>query len=704
MKTEKQNNRLTAGILGALAAFGGIGCMVTGLYFDKISMAPVAIVCLLAGAVCAATAGRRLFPILPALLVLVCLGSWLKGPLALSTEALLNHISYLYDLGYGWGVIRWSGKPLSPDMAQSALCVLGALLAMGVSWSFLRCRSSWLCAVLVFIPVLPCMLLVDTVPSAPYLFIQLLCLALLLLTRLARKRGQGAALLRLLALPVGLVLLVLFASMPQEDYTSLRQLDDIISYVQEYFTDSSKEGPRIPVRQESDWIDLSAVGLKDDSDTPVMEVLAQEGGYLYLKGAAYDTYRGTRWDSAGITANQPPSATRILSVLITTEALHDVLFLPYGAYSIPSADAADQITEKDGRVDNPNRWRTYTIRYNSTPDFEESWQWPVSLPQQFTLLPTDTLKAAKEYLSRELPELDTIEGVWNKAKAIADHVSRSARYSLDTRKMPKARDDFALWFLEESDTGYCIHFASATTVLLRAAGIPARYVTGYLVNARANKIAQVTQGDAHAWAECYVAGVGWVPLEATPGYDASHTGENETTVPTEEATPTEETTPETIQGTVAPGPSETQPSSTAPALPADTENTSPIGGADGPEPPQSQTAPLWLKWILGILCAIGAVAGQWRFRVSLRQKKCHRGKRNAQALARWREVVLHCRVRGMDPDARLLELAQKARFSHHAVTREELTEFDAWLNHSKESIRQLSLFKRILATVLFALY
>ena len=43
-------------------------------------------------------------------------------------------------------------------------------------------------------------------------------------------------------------------------------------------------------------------------------------------------------------------------------------------------------------------------------------------------------------------------------------------------------EDFAIWFLTEADTGYCIHFATAAVVLLRAAGIPARYVDGYVVN------------------------------------------------------------------------------------------------------------------------------------------------------------------------------------------------------------------------------
>ena len=51
--------------------------------------------------------------------------------------------------------------------------------------------------------------------------------------------------------------------------------------------------------------------------------------------------------------------------------------------------------------------------------------------------------------------------------------------------------------------------------MLRALDIPARMVTGYLVDAKADAWVEVTGENAHAWAEYYSLGVGWVPLEAT---------------------------------------------------------------------------------------------------------------------------------------------------------------------------------------------
>jgi transglutaminase-like putative cysteine protease len=65
--------------------------------------------------------------------------------------------------------------------------------------------------------------------------------------------------------------------------------------------------------------------------------------------------------------------------------------------------------------------------------------------------------------------------------------------------------------------GYCEHYAGAITVLLRAAGIPARVVTGYLggeVNP-VNGYLALRQRDAHAWAEYWDADTGWTRVDPT---------------------------------------------------------------------------------------------------------------------------------------------------------------------------------------------
>lgn len=109
--------------------------------------------------------------------------------------------------------------------------------------------------------------------------------------------------------------------------------------------------------------------------------------------------------------------------------------------------------------------------------------------------------------------------------ATVEAVRGLARYSLDPGRF-HGRDPVAE-FLFEKHRGWCEHFASATALLLRLQGIPARYVTGYAVHegARAGDHYVVRARDAHAWVEAWVEaaddGEGaargrWIEVDATP--------------------------------------------------------------------------------------------------------------------------------------------------------------------------------------------
>jgi transglutaminase-like putative cysteine protease len=88
------------------------------------------------------------------------------------------------------------------------------------------------------------------------------------------------------------------------------------------------------------------------------------------------------------------------------------------------------------------------------------------------------------------------------------------RYTLAPAPLGRdAMDDFLFGTRE----GYCEHYASAFTVLMRAAGIPARVVTGYQ-GGYWNKLGNyllVRNSDAHAWSEVWLAGRGWVRVDPT---------------------------------------------------------------------------------------------------------------------------------------------------------------------------------------------
>ena len=88
------------------------------------------------------------------------------------------------------------------------------------------------------------------------------------------------------------------------------------------------------------------------------------------------------------------------------------------------------------------------------------------------------------------------------------------RYTLEPPLLGKnAVDDF----LFVSQAGFCEHYAGAFVVLMRAMGIPARVVTGYQGGEQnpLDAALAVRQSDAHAWAEVWLAGRGWVRVDPT---------------------------------------------------------------------------------------------------------------------------------------------------------------------------------------------
>ncbi|MCX7154969.1 MAG: DUF3488 and DUF4129 domain-containing transglutaminase family protein [Rhodocyclales bacterium] len=95
-------------------------------------------------------------------------------------------------------------------------------------------------------------------------------------------------------------------------------------------------------------------------------------------------------------------------------------------------------------------------------------------------------------------------------------------------------------FLFDTKRGFCEHFAAAFVFALRAAGVPARVVAGYQ-GGEVNPVdgyLVVRQYDAHAWAEAWIAGRGWVRIDPTAISAPSRINSNlASAVPTEEGLP-----------------------------------------------------------------------------------------------------------------------------------------------------------------------
>ena len=110
------------------------------------------------------------------------------------------------------------------------------------------------------------------------------------------------------------------------------------------------------------------------------------------------------------------------------------------------------------------------------------------------------------------------ESDFDRAVAIKEYLLELT-YTLSPGDLPYGRD-FVDHFLFDIRRGYCTHFASAMAIMSRAIGIPSRYNMGFMTPGEPEDgLFRVYGLHAHAWAELYFEGVGWIIFEATPPYD-----------------------------------------------------------------------------------------------------------------------------------------------------------------------------------------
>ena len=111
------------------------------------------------------------------------------------------------------------------------------------------------------------------------------------------------------------------------------------------------------------------------------------------------------------------------------------------------------------------------------------------------------------------------DGVYSAISRVRRVLADTANYDPYPTAAPDGVDPVE-YFLSGAGTGNAVQYATATVLALRAHGIPARYAEGYYLSADASAPGTVTLTgkDAHAWAEVYFDGVGWLPLDTTPGH------------------------------------------------------------------------------------------------------------------------------------------------------------------------------------------
>lgn len=142
------------------------------------------------------------------------------------------------------------------------------------------------------------------------------------------------------------------------------------------------------------------------------------------------------------------------------------------------------------------------------------------LPKYRTLSQLDEFDESDEYYEYDeefgRPSYDEVYHAIH--DYFSDEKGQGFKYTLTPGATPEEKD-FIDDFLTKRK-GYCSYFASAGVELLRMFGYPARYAEGYIILPEQYHEGQIIIEDrsAHAWAEVYIPGKGWIPAEFTPGY------------------------------------------------------------------------------------------------------------------------------------------------------------------------------------------
>ena len=680
-----------AGFTAALCAFGvsfgAIFCPVSafGLEADHWTLI---LVCLTASIICALILGvfRPIYGFGAAALAAGAFFWFFHTALAQSALALLAGILEQYVQAFHFSMPeRIAAAAESGADATMAIGVLAALLAMITVWTVLS-RCSLLGVFLASGPLLAvCLVILQTEPTTIPMLTLVGSWTLLILTQKLRfdTTQSGHRLTMRLALPVAVLIAALALVLPRNGYVRADwsgKLAPVINQAAERLTIFRKNAATGQMEFVSpftpstlgrwSWdssvtnVNLRRVGPQRKTGRRVMQVRSNYTAICHLRADSLAVYEDSAWKAlqdedyvgSGVSDEllllpdaQSLGAASPSTLQIRTDMKSSIFYTPYRA--MQPLDSAEVV--HDAYIKNPSQLTEYTVNYvyvEKTPGNSE--EYTAFVYNTYTQLPEDLRHELVQILSESgLERTDT----QMTARSIASYVAGSAAYSLDTPHVPDG-EDFALWFLRESDTGYCVHFATATALLLRAAGIPARYVTGYYFKTQAGQWVDVSEDDAHAWVEYYLNGYGWQVLDPTPAELAAPSPEDQpeqTPQPTDtQQTPAQQTEPE-------------QPQENASQL------LEPTQGADQ-SAPEAGGGKSVLRAVWGLL-AVALAIGLWQVVLTfLRHAAMQTGSNNKRAVACWRHIEILCKLERAEPPEDLRDLALKARFSQHKLTGEEL--------------------------------
>lgn len=303
--------------------------------------------------------------------------------------------------------------------------------------------------------------------------------------------------------------------------------------------------------------DLTQSVKTSDSTNAILNITADTAQTLYLRGFVGDSYENETWTSLDAKAaaeekdlfywlhqsgfypqSQLAMAARLMgnypSSLVSVQNLTGCSLYRYEPCSV--------LPERAGLAKNkiqPSDVETNGLRGQRGYSFDTIADVQTVLPALLDFLQNDDSGAANAYLQMEsayrefvysyaltVPaefraQLGAVLNSFCEEYGSADSLTKEQAQSAALAFLERCFDGSEDVSLPLSDTanGTTYQYATVAALALRYYGIPARYVEGYTVNAKAGEETTVDAKSAGAWVEVYQDGAGWLPLALTPGLE-----------------------------------------------------------------------------------------------------------------------------------------------------------------------------------------
>lgn len=638
-----------------------------------------------------------------------------------SLEVLLSQVNYAVNcvieiyskyLPCPASVVFSSTKSVS---AEYLFVLLSFLLCDAFINSLVRIRKIFPIVMLSLLVLVPCFIIVDTLPSLVPLVVAVSLLFSLYITSFVRRKNpaqSGAVMLGVTAV-ILIISIIICYIFPAENYKRYEWQDRLLSYAEEITGIKGGQSSDLQISTVGNFIDdtedLTKLGKLEQQGRKVMRILTDKGGRMYLKGVSYANYSDNKWSILTDEQNEsrPPDYNsftmaknvneKTSSLSIITENGESIMYTPYFTKKFPT----DFEAVSDVLVKNKYKYISYELSFLPYSENEIYYSSVSSSYYDYKDFVYNFYNQLPEETSEKLIEIGEQHGIYlprfgadenedsslygfktnaQYAQLVKDLVSSVGYYSLNAEPMPEG-EDFPVWFLTKAKSGYCVHYAATAAAMLRAYGVPTRYVTGYFVNAIEGEWTVVTSDNAHAWVEYFDDEMGcWIPLDATPPSFA----------PAQNNSVTDETkaTQNTLQTEPATTASQSATTATDKASEMPTAETNKANNGFG-------AFNIAIIVIIVLLLLIAVVLIRRKILLSIRQKHFSKGRNNSRAIYIYRHIESLGRFSNNVIPDEIKEIAQKARFSSHTISSDELKMLMTYHDDAeKELLRNSSKIKR----------